>query len=140
MAKVKSQAQTVAKWKRNAATAGESYTEGIQNAEDWATATAAAQDNYNKGVSESISRGGFAKGVQAAGTQKFKDKALRLGPSRFTEGVAAAEGDYAKGVGPVLQVLQGINYPKKYPKGSPQNIERVKVVNQALRALKTSRA
>jgi hypothetical protein len=139
MAKVKSLTATVAKWKARASVAGEDYERGIDDPkEDWETATKAAEERYKAGTQAAIARGAFGKGVTRAGSAKHKARSKLLGKARYSEGVAASESDYSKGVSAVLQTLAGVVYPTKYPRGDSRNIERVKAPNEALRKFKLS--
>jgi hypothetical protein len=60
------------KFVTRAAASASDYKSGVeQSGQDWATNTAAAGDNYSAGVQQAIADGRFAKGVAAAGPQKF---------------------------------------------------------------------
>ena len=99
----------------------------------WQASTTAAQASYESGVTESIRDKRFAKGVQAAGDQKWQQKSISKGAPRFAGGVQEAESDYQKGVAPYLEVLNNLQLPPRGPKGDPKNIQRVVAVAQALR-------
>ena len=72
------------KWKRVTQVSGESYKEGVDNPKvDWALATAAAEGNYNKGVTDAIAQKRFGKGVRKAGTSKWQEGASGKGVSRW---------------------------------------------------------
>jgi hypothetical protein len=135
---VKDAATVAAKWSARAGAAGQDYAKGVTNTQkDWATDTAAAAPAWAAGVQQAAGNGSFAKGVNAAGTAKWKNKAANVGAARYPQGVAAALQYYQTGIGPVLQVLQGVNLPPRGPKGDPGNIARVTAVTTALRKLKT---
>lgn len=128
------------KFVRNASAAGPDYTSGVQAAgQDWATNTAAAEDNYKVGVQQAAADGRFGRGVAAAGAAKYVNKASTLGAQRYPTGVAAAEGDWAKGVQPHLDMMKGLNLPPRRAKGDPSNFQRSQVVAQANRNLKTGK-
>ena len=119
--------------------AGGDYQDGVNSTtNDWATNTAAQADTYAAGVQAAIGRGAFAKGVQAAGTDKWKRKASGVGAQRFAGGVQAAAPDYAKGVAPYFDVLKNLSLPKKLPKGDPANNQRSVIVQNALHQKKIS--
>jgi len=125
--------KTVEKWKRKVAGASEDYKSGVENPrEDWASATKAAETRYKEGVTRAAAEGRFGRGVSKAGTEKWKKGASGKGVSRWPEGVAAAEGEYASGMGEVLSTIQSVTLPPKGPKGDPRNYERVKAVGVAL--------
>ena len=130
-----------AKWSANAQTAAPNYTAGVTNTtNDWATNTAAAAGNWGQGVSQAVSDGRFAKGVSAAGTAKWKAAATTKGAQRYPSGVAAGQPAYVSGFTPYLQVIQNTNLPPRSPTGSPNNIQRVSVLDAALRAAKLGSA
>lgn len=127
------------KYASRGGTAGPDYSDGVNNTQtDWAQNTAQAADTYATGVQAAIGRGAFAKGVQAAGTDKWKRKAAGVGAQRFASGVQAAQPDYARGIAPFLDVLKSLSLPKRLPKGDPGNNARSLAVQQALRAKKVS--
>lgn len=135
---VKSADAVATKWAARAGAAGGDYTTGVQNTQkDWAADTAAAAGAWGAGVQAAVGNGSFAKGVNAAGTAKWKAKATSVGAARYPQGVAAAKPFYQTGIGPVLQTLQSITLPPRGPKGDPGNLNRVAVIDTALRKLKT---
>lgn len=128
------------KFTRNASAAAGDYTTGVQAAgQDWQTNTAAAGDNYAAGTQAAIAAGRFQKGVQDAGAAKFVARASTLGAQRYPTGIAAAEGDWAKGVQPSLDMLKGMTLPPRRPKGDPGNQARANAVAAGLRALKVGK-
>lgn len=113
------------------------YKTGVEAAgADWQTRTAASGDNYANGVQAGISRKAFERGVADAGPAKYVTRASTLGAQRYPVGVGAAEGDWAKGVGPYLDELKGMELPPRRPKGDPGNQARANMVAQRLRARK----
>jgi hypothetical protein len=124
------------KFRERAAAASQDYATGVAAAAgDWETNTAAAEQNYQAGVQEAISRGAFGKGVRGSGG-KYSENAQKLGTQRYPQGVANAEGAYARGVGPYLDTIKSLNLPPRGPKGSPANMSRANAVATALRARK----
>jgi hypothetical protein len=135
---VKSADQVAKKWAARAGAAGGDYSAGVQNTtRDWAADTAAASNSWAQGVQGAVANGSFVKGVNAAGTQKWKTKASSVGAQRYPAGVAAATPFYQNGITPVLQVLSSITLPPRGPKGDPGNLQRVTAVTTALRKMKT---
>jgi len=138
MAQIKSTDRIAAKWARVTPMRTEDYTDGVRNPRTaWAAASAAAQDRYKTGVTEAANRGAYGKGIAAAGDARWQGKALAKGPSRFAEGVAMSGPDYQSGVGPYLDTIASTSLPPRFAKGDPRNLERVKVLSQALRKRKT---
>ncbi len=123
-----------AKWSRRTQSATEEYTQGVQNPRsDWATATVAAAPVQHAAVQQAIADNRFAKGVQAAGSARWQQKAVSKGSVRFGPGVADAQGDYEKAVQPYLDVAANTVLPPRGPKGDPKNFQRVVVMANAMR-------
>ena len=138
MAAVKSGAAVAEKWARVTPQRAEDYKLGVQNPRTpWAAAAGAANERYKTGITESIARGGYAKGVAAAGDQKWQSKSLAKGPSRFAEGVAISAPEYQQAMQPFLDTIASTQLPARFAKGDPRNIERVRVLAMALRKRKT---
>ena len=127
----------VAKWKSKAGSASGDYAEGIQFAPDQGAAAAAAKETWQQGVSGAGVADRFAKNA-AASTAKWKKNAVALGGSRYTQGVANATEEFAKGISGPLSTIAGVNLPPRKPKGDPSNLDRVRIVNEALRAAKVA--
>lgn len=137
MANIKDLSKIKAKWARVTPQRTQDYTEGIQDpSTDWASATKASEDRYKAGVLAAANRGAFGKGVAAAGTSRWQERSLSVGPGRFAEGVAASEDRYGEGFAPFAQTIASLSLPPRFPKGDPRNLERVKAVSQALRKKK----
>jgi hypothetical protein len=130
-----------ARWGRKASAAGQDYTDGVQSPRrDWQASTLAATASQAAGVQAAITRGAFAKGVSKSGTARWQSQAIKLGSSRFAQGVTEGVGSYEQGVAPFLQVIESITLPARAPKGDPRNLERVKIIAAALRAKKIGTA
>ena len=135
---VKDAAVIAEKWARVTPGRTPDYLQGIQNPRySWAASAAAAEPNYKTGVTEAATRGAFSKGVKAAGDAKWQRNSLAKGQTRYAEGVAVGQPDYLAGVAPYIEVIRSTVLPPRFPRGSPQNIQRVAVLNAALRKRKT---
>src|SRR3990170_673976 len=133
MTAVKSTSATADKWARVTPARSEDYKLGIQSPRtSWATASKAGEERFKAGVQEAINRGAYGKGVSAAGDQRWQQKALAKGPTRFAEGVAIGAPDYAAGVAPYLDTIAATTLPPRFAKGDPRNIERTRVIAMAL--------
>lgn len=125
------------KWKRVSSGAQAEYEAGVADPRrDWATATAAAEESFKKGVIQAANAGRFGKGVKKAGSAKWQAMALKKGPHRWAEGIGLAEDAYATAFQPYHAALGAITYPSKGPKGDPGNIARVAIVAKTLHDLK----
>lgn len=137
MPPVKSISAIQEKYGRVTPTRSEDYKLGISSPrKDWAQAAAAAEGNFKAGVTAAANAGMYGKGVNAAGTQKWKEKALAKGPGRFSEGTMLAAPDYAKGFAKFRDVIEKTTLPARFPKGDPRNVERVRVISAELRRAK----
>lgn len=138
MAAVKSGAVVAEKWARVTPQRAEDYKLGVQNPRTpWAAAAGAANDRYKAGITESIQRDAYKKGVAAAGDQRWASKALAKGPSRFAEGVSLSAPDYQAAVQPYLDTIAATQLPARFAKGDPRNLARVAAIATALRKRKT---
>jgi hypothetical protein len=137
MAEIKSMSAIQEKWTRVTPGRTEDYKIGIQNPRrDWAEEAGAAEGNYKAGVDAAQAKGLFKKGVEKAGTGKWRDKALKKGPGRFSEGVYIAGPDFAKGFAPFQAAIAAADLGPRFPKRDPRNLERVKKVVDAVVAEK----
>lgn len=128
------------KWARRAASASGEYEAGVRDtSKSWAAAAGAAEKNYTAGVAAAATAGRFGKGVAKAGDAKWKRGAIEKGPMRYAQGVGVAQGDYAAGVGPSLEVIGRTDLPARGVTGSEQNYTRSTTIGKALRAAKLAR-
>lgn len=127
------------KWSNRAQAAAPDYTAGVTSTtKDWAANTSASADAWQQGVTQAAANGRFAKGANAAGTDKWRNAAKTKGAQRFAQGVAAGAAAYNAGFTPFLAVIQNTQLPPRSPRGSPNNIQRVTALAAALHAKKIS--
>ena len=137
MAEIRPLSQVRDKWTRVTPGRTEDYKIGVQNPRrDWQEETEAGKENWKAGVDQAHAKDLFAKGVRAAGTAKWKEKALKKGPGRFAEGVYIAGPDYEQGFRPYHAAIAAVDLGPRFPRRDPRNIERVKRVVEALIAQK----
>lgn len=98
-----------------------------------------AKDIWKESLDAAAGRGAYEKGLRKSGDAKWQRKALEVGAKRYKPGIEAAKGDWASGVDPYLQNLRTVDLGAKGIKGSPENLDRVKKVVEAQRALKIAR-
>jgi len=134
---MKDTATIARKFASRAAAASPEYKAGVDATPDWAGPTQAAAPNYEQGVTAAIGRQAFQRGVAAAGTVKWKEKASGVGATRYPQGVGGAEPAYAAGFDKFANVIKGISLSPRGPKGAPQNLQRVSDVATALHRAKT---
>lgn len=91
----KTTAQIVEKYQRGVSGASNDYAAGVQNpSRPWAAATVAGQKRWANGIQRAIQNGSFAKGVQAAGDQKWQQNAVTYGTSNYAAAAAKAADAY----------------------------------------------
>jgi len=121
------------KWGQNAARSGDSYRQGVSNPRrSWSAAAAASDEARKQGLADADARNAFVEGVNKAGDTKWKTNATILGPARFRQGVENAKPAFNAGFSKFHSVIQGVTLPPRGPKGSPENIDRVRAVAEAL--------
>jgi len=140
MAEIKSVSKIREKWTRVTPLRAEDYRLGIADPKrDWEKAAIAAKETWKAAITEAAVKDMFGKGVTAAGTAKWKEKALTKGPGRFSEGVMVAGGDFEKGFAPYAEEITKTILPPRFPRGDPRNIQRVSAIAAALRAKKVGK-
>lgn len=125
------------KWVRKASAATDDYRAGVENPRrDWKQATLSAVDAWSQGVQNAINNGLFEKGVNAVSTEDWKKQALELGVRRYADGVRASADKYAKKMSKVLAILKEVSLPPRKARGDPANLDRVRVIMEALHKAK----
>lgn len=136
-AKVPNISDVAPKWQRRSSSAGPEYEVGIRNPRaDWSQQSTAAKAAWQQGVTQAASRDAYAKGISAAGTQKWQEKAIAKGPARFAQGVTVGEADYQKAFAPYLEAISRVDLPARGPAGSEANLQRMTPIPRALAQLK----
>lgn len=127
------------KWSSNSQNAGQAYRDGVTNPRrSWSAAASAADDSRKAGLIAADARDAYRVGVANAGDTKWKNNAVALGPSRFATGVQNAQPDFQSGFQKYHGVISSLTLPPRGAKGSPENIERVRLVAQALHSAKVT--
>ena len=130
---VKDMSKIQEKFVRRTSQAGPDYDSGVSSPRrDWATATKAAESNFEQGIQAAISKKRFGSGVAKAGTAKFLRGAREKGVARYPAGVAAGAGDYAAGFEPFRSALASTTLPPRKARRDPSNLQRVNAVVQAM--------
>lgn len=137
MPKIRSLDSIKKKWGEVTPQRAGQYVDGVTDPKaDWKTNTVAAAANYKAAMTISLTQDRFLKGVNKVNTEKWKSKAILKGASRFSEGVSLGVEDYGTGFAPYRDVIANTTLPPRFPKGDPRNIERVRVMAEALRKAK----
>jgi len=133
MAAIRSASEISKKWAEVTPGRAAQYEMGVRNpVRDYAAGAQAGNAAWKAGVQAAISRDGFSKGVAKAGNAKWQDRSIKLGPSRFGPGVQAAQGDYEAGFAPYREAIASVVLPPRGPRRSPQNLQRVNAMVNAL--------
>ena len=126
-------------WAKRAAAARDEYLDGVKNPrKDWESETVAAVERMVTGFNEAAGDGRIDRGITDAGTRKWQARASTVGPGRFSEGVRGAEPEYRTGFAPFHSRIAATDLPPRGPKGSPENLERVRIMAEALHDQKVS--
>jgi len=138
MAEIKSIQAIQEKWGRVTPQRSEDYALGIKNPKrDWAQAASAAKESHKAAMAAAGQNDSYVKGVNKAGSARWQEKAIKKGPSRFAEGVVVGAADYGTGFAPYADVIKATTLTPRFPRGDIRNLDRVKVMSQALRKKKT---
>lgn len=131
-------AQAVAeKFVQRASNASGDYVKGAsETSKDQAQAAIAGKENYRAGITASLARGAYEKGLAKSGKQGWLEGVQKKGANRFGEGVANASGKYATNSAKFDTARNAAASLPRGPKGSPQNLNRVSAVVNALRSTK----
>ena len=137
MPEIATPSQIADKWARVTPARQVDYIDGVRTPRrDWADATAGAEENFELGIQNAIANKSFGKGVRRAGTDKWKTRTTEKGPGRWSQGIGLAKSDYEAGFAPFRNVIANLTLPPAGPKGSPQNIERARIMAAALHQAK----
>ena len=137
MPEIKSTAAIAEKWGRVTPGRTRDYELGVERPRrDWQLATFAAKDAWEQGLQDAMQRDAFRLGVNRAGTRKWQEKTLQKGPGRWAEGVRISEEDFRGGFDPYRDEIERIDLPPRYARGDPRNLERVRIIAEALHALR----
>lgn len=137
MAEIKSIQSIQEKWGRVTPTRTEDYTLGIKNPKrDWAQAAVGAKESHKAAMTAAAQNDSYAKGVNKAGTARWQERAAKKGPQRFAEGVVVGASDYGTGFAPYADTIKSTTLTPRFPTGDIRNLDRVKVISQALRKKK----
>ncbi len=139
MAGIRSLKSIAEKWGTQTPLRADEYKKGVMDPKkDWATEAMKARDTWKQAISQAITRDAYSKGIEKVGTTKWKKGATMKGPGRFAEGVQIAQPDYERGFSRFHDIISKTELPPRYPTGDQRNMERSKVMANALRQAKIS--
>ena len=129
--------ESAQKFVERAGNASGEYKRGSETtSRDQAARAIGAKTLYQNALTASFSRDAFAKGLQKSGKQGWLDGVIKKGADRYAPGVAVSAGKYATNSGRFDQARQAADNLPRGLKGSDINLNRVKAVVAALRAVK----
>lgn len=133
---MKTAQQAAANWAASAGRAASSWQQGVQAYNgDWAGATVAQQAQMLSGVTQAVTSGRWAAGVQKTGTQGWKS-ATEAKAANFSTGFSAGAARQAASAQKIIGALQNI-VPGLPPRGDfNANKVRATTLMDALHALK----
>lgn len=112
------------------------YTKGVQSSGPaWQSGVDSAGPTYGAAVQQAIADGRWTRGVSGKGGF-YSAQAANIGAPRWSTGVLAARDRYGASMGGVLSTIAGVQLPARQPAGSPANMERSRIVGEALHAWK----
>ena len=133
MPKIRSLAKVQEKYGRVTPGKGRELEAGLKDPKKiWVEEAAAAEEAWEGGVTDAVTRKAFSKGVVEAGQAAYIEPALKLGVGRYRAGVEFGTPKYGKKFAPYRDVIEGTTLPPRGPVGDPANIERVRLIAAAL--------
>lgn len=133
--KIASAAEIAAKYKEVTPGRQRYYEQNAPAAgQDWESAAIGATSTFLAGIQASGIEKRYAGGIRKVGAEKYSRKVKEVGAARYGPGVQAGAQDYQNNISDYVQTIAGLSLPKKGPRGDPSNIERVRVVANALAA------
>lgn len=135
-----SASEIAAKWARVTPDRVTDYEAGVRSPDrDWAEETADAEDRYEDGIKQAMTRKAFGKGVKRTGTAAQQAATIQKGIPIWGERVRMAEDKMRDGMEDVVRTLTALQLKPRYATGDPRNLDRVKQVAEALHKMKITR-
>lgn len=126
-----------AKWRARASAAQQDYLQGAQRPRrSWAEATRAGVQAWVQGIQQALADGRYERGITPEAEQFWRARIEQVGAQRYSQGVQQSQDRYERNFAPYRQVLESLQLPERGPKGDPRNLERVRIVAEALHQAK----
>lgn len=139
MAEIRPVDEIARKWASVTPLRAADYEKGIRDPKgDWAKGAIAAADAWKSGIQAAVANNSFTKGVTRAGTQAWQEGSLSKGLARWGPGVALAVDKYQTNFAPFREVIARTVLPPRFARRDPRNLERVKVIAEALAKAKVA--
>lgn len=122
-----------AKWARVTPTRAEDFEAGVRNPRrSWSQNTLAAAKSFADGIQVAIREKRFEKGVSATGDSGWQEPTISKGVQRWGPGVQLAEAKFAQKFSKFASALAAVDLPPRFARRDPRNLERVRVVVEAM--------
>jgi len=137
---MKTAQQVAEKYASRASAASTDYVSGVETTtKDQAARAIASAEIHKQATIAALNEGRYAKGLQKAGNQAWKDGVRKKGGNRYGEGVSTASGKYAANSAAYDSARGAAASLPRGLKGSETNLARVKAVVSALRTVKAGK-
>jgi len=137
---MKTAQQVAEKYASRASAASTDYVSGVETTtKDQMARAIASAEIHKQATIAALNEGRYAKGLQKAGNQAWKDGVRKKGGNRYGEGVSTASGKYAANSASYDSARGAASSLPRGLKGSETNLARVKAVVSALRAVKAGK-
>ena len=131
--------ESAEKFVSRASGASGDYVKGAQSTtKDQSARAIGAKKIYQDALTQSFTRDSYAKGLQRSGKAGWLEGVTKKGGDRYAGGVAVSASKYATNSGKYDTARQAAENMPRGLKGSQTNLDRVKTVVTALRAVKTA--
>lgn len=125
------------KWKTITPTRVADYERGVRNPRaDWLISTANAASRWVTAMQMQSTWQAWGLGVNNCGTTGWQSATIAKGIPRWGPGVTASGNKYQNSFAPYRDCIANLDLPPRGPAGAPQNLERVRVIAEALHNLK----
>ena len=136
---MRSAQESAQKFVTRASGASGDYVAGAQStSKDQSARAIGAKKIYQDALTASFGRDAYAKGLQRSGKAGWLDGVTKKGGDRYAGGVAVSAGKYATNSAKYDGARGAADNMPRGLKGSQTNLDRVKSVVNALRAVKTA--
>lgn len=127
------------KWKTVTPTRVADYEKGVRNPrQNWYDRTVASASAWITAMQMQSTWIRWGKGIARAGHAGWQNATISKGIPRWAQGVTASGNNYQDGFAPYREAIANLTLPPRGPAGDPANLERVRIVAEALHQLKVS--
>lgn len=136
---MRSAQESAQKFVDRASSASGEYVKGASSTnKDQSARAIGAKKIYQEALTASFTRDAYAKGLQKSGKAGWLDGVVKKGGERYAGGVGVSASKYATNSGKYDTARMAAENMPRGLKGSQTNLDRVKTVVTALRAVKVA--